>query len=88
MRGLRLALYSGDGRTGSLDGVGDGQSTTQSPQTDPTEAAVYAMSVSFHERLAELGIDHTWHVGPGRHRWAYWNSDLRHVLPFLLSAFH
>jgi diacylglycerol O-acyltransferase / trehalose O-mycolyltransferase len=44
------------------------------------------MNVALHERLLELGIDHTWFEGPGTHTWPYWRRDLRLELPAIIAA--
>ena len=55
---------------------------------DPIEAGVHAMSVSFNQRLNELGIAHVWDdYGAGGHQWFYWKRDLQQFLPPLMQAF-
>jgi S-formylglutathione hydrolase FrmB len=78
LRGMTLAVHSGNGEPGGPYGGGG----------DPLEPAVHVMSVSFHERLAALGIPHVWDdYGPGGHDWPYWNRDLREDLPGIMAAF-
>jgi S-formylglutathione hydrolase FrmB len=78
LRGMTLAIHTGNGETGGPYGGGG----------DPLEPAVHQMSVSFHERLAALGIEHVWDdYGPGGHDWPYWNRDLREDLPGIMAAF-
>lgn len=77
--GPRLWLATGDGRHGPLD---DG------PGFDPVEFDVRDMTLSFARRLTELGVPRTlWDYGPGTHTWAYWQRDLRTVLPLMLQTF-
>ncbi len=79
LRGLRLVVRTGDGEGGGPFGrEGD----------DPVETVVHQMNVAFHDRLAQLGIPHTWDdYGPGSHTWPYWQRDLRKTLPQLMATF-
>ncbi|MCW3066913.1 MAG: hypothetical protein JWN32_4085 [Solirubrobacterales bacterium] len=80
LRGLRLAVYTGNGRPGPFD--------SPAKLFDPIESGVHAMSVSFHGRLDGLGIAHTWQdYGSGTHSAAYWQRDLRSALPAIMAAF-
>lgn len=55
---------------------------------DIVEFAAHQMSVSFHQRLTQLGIPSIWDdYGPGGHEWPYWRRDLRETLPTLMSVF-
>ena len=77
LRGLDLTVRTGNGMPGGPFGGGD-----------VIELAVGQMSVSFHRRLAALGIRHRWDdYGPGGHTWPYWQRDLRETLPELMAAF-
>jgi S-formylglutathione hydrolase FrmB len=77
LRGLSLTIRTGNGMTGGPFGGGD-----------IVEEAVHEMSVSFHERLAKLGIPSIWDdYGPGGHDWPYWQRDLRETLPSLMAVF-
>ncbi len=79
LRGLGLALYTGNGAPGgSLGGS----------TLDIIELGAHKMSVRVHERLAKLGIPNLWDdYGPGAHTWPYWARDLRQVLPSLMNRF-
>jgi hypothetical protein len=74
---MTLTIRTGNGRPGGPYGGGD-----------PIEMVVHQMSVSFHERLVQLGIPSIWDdYGPGGHDWPYWKRDLRQTLPTLRSVF-
>ncbi|HVV14336.1 alpha/beta hydrolase family protein [Amycolatopsis sp.] len=78
LRGLHLAVYTGNGQPGPLDGP---------TLPDPTEYWIHAASLSFHQRLTALGIPHTYEdYGPGTHTAPYWQRDLREELPALMTA--
>jgi diacylglycerol O-acyltransferase / trehalose O-mycolyltransferase len=80
LRGMGLVIDTGDGRPGPYD----------SPVRpfDPIEQGVHEMSVSFHQRLVDLGIRHTWNdYGPGTHTWPYWQRDLSDALPSVMRTF-
>jgi S-formylglutathione hydrolase FrmB len=83
LRGLDLALRTGDGSPGGCCG--------ESPWPnglDPIEAGVHGANVSLHERLRSLRIAHVWDdYGPGGHTVGYWNRDLRLSLPALMRTF-
>jgi S-formylglutathione hydrolase FrmB len=73
LHGLQLGVRTGNGEPGPLDGGG--------LPFDPVEAQAHQGSLSFHERLAALGIGHTWDdYGPGTHSWPYWARSLRDTL--------
>lgn len=77
LRGVNLTIRTGNGLPGGPYGGGD-----------PVEVAVHQMSVSFHDRLAQLGIPSRFDdYGPGGHDWPYWERDLRQTLPTLMSVF-
>jgi S-formylglutathione hydrolase FrmB len=76
LRGLVLALRTGNGRDADGDLV------------DVIEAGVHAANVSLHDRLDELGIQHTWDdYGAGTHTGAYWIRDLELSLPQIMRTF-
>jgi S-formylglutathione hydrolase FrmB len=80
LRGVALSLRTGNGQAGPYD--------SPSPYTEPVEYGVHEMNVSFHDRLAALGIPHVWDdYGPGTHTWPYWQRDLRADLPRFMAAF-
>jgi hypothetical protein len=79
LRGLSLALHTGNGQAGGPFGGGP---------NDFLETAVHAESVSLHQRLAALGIPHLWDdYGPGGHLWPYWRRDLAQTLPLVMATF-
>jgi diacylglycerol O-acyltransferase / trehalose O-mycolyltransferase len=77
LRGLHLAVRSGDGTAGVHDAPG---------AVDPLERSVGRMNTTFHRRLDELGIAHRFELGPGTHDWPYWQDALAWALPGLLAA--
>jgi S-formylglutathione hydrolase FrmB len=77
LRGLSLTIRTGNGLPGGPFGGGD-----------IVEATVHQMSVSFHDRLVQLGVPSIWDdYGPGGHDWPYWQRDLRETLPTFMSVF-
>jgi S-formylglutathione hydrolase FrmB len=75
--GVSLTIRTGNGLPGGPFGGGD-----------IFEVTVHQMSVSFHAKLARLGIPSRWDdYGPGGHTWPYWQRDLRETLPTLASTF-
>jgi S-formylglutathione hydrolase FrmB len=78
LKGLFLQVDTGDGYPGGPDGNGP----------DLIESGVYQQSVSFHEKLQQLGIAHVWdYYGPGGHEYYYFDRDLAHLLPRLMQVF-
>jgi S-formylglutathione hydrolase FrmB len=79
LRGLGLALYTGNGAPGGpLGGAA----------LDIIELGAHQMSVNVHNSLTKRGIPHLWDdYGPGAHTWPYWARDLREVLPSLMARF-
>lgn len=78
LRGMYLALYTGDGKPGPYN------TTYDSTEGD----TVYPQNVSMNNRLNSLGIAHEWHdYGGGSHSWAYWRRDLAQYLPGLMRTF-
>ncbi len=76
-------------RTGNGDAGGDfGGGGPADPGGAFLERSVYEQSVSMHNRLLTLGIDHTWDdYGPGTHNFAYWNRSLQRTLPTFMNVF-
>jgi S-formylglutathione hydrolase FrmB len=75
----QLTIRTGNGQPGGPYG-GD--------YFDPLEFGVHEMSVSLHERLVALGVDHVWDdYGAGNHGWPYWERGLHQTLPDMMSAF-
>ena len=84
LRHLSLVVRAGNGMAGGEFGGGG--------PTDPggfvLEKATYDMSVSFHERLVALDVDHVWDdYGAGTHTYAYWIDGLAKALPVFMDAF-
>lgn len=84
LRHLSLVARAGNGMAGGEFGGGG--------PADPggffLERATYDMSVSFHQRLVDLGIDHVWDdYGAGTHSYPYWVDGLAKVLPVFMDAF-
>jgi S-formylglutathione hydrolase FrmB len=78
LRGKYLEVHTGNGNGGGPGG----------DSGDPVESGVHQQSVSFHERLLELGIQHLWNdYGAGGHAWYYWQRDLTEMLPRLMNVF-
>ena len=67
--------------------TGNGRSARGVP-TDPIEYGCHEMSVSFHNRLVALGIDHVWDdYGAGGHTWDRWAEGLALAMPRFMSVF-
>jgi S-formylglutathione hydrolase FrmB len=80
LRGMTLDVDTGNGVPGPLD--------SNKLNFDPVEEQVHEMSVAFHQRLAALGIPHTWNdYGPGTHSWPYWQRDLAEAMPSMMRTF-
>lgn len=80
-RGMHVALYTGNGHPGPLDGP-------NAAPLDVQEFFVHQMNVSLHQRLDSLGIAHTFvDYGNGTHSWPYWQRDFREELPALVATF-
>jgi hypothetical protein len=80
LQNMALAIRTGNGEHGPED--------DPSPFPDPIEEGVHEMSVSLHERLAELKLPHVWDdYGPGTHAWPYWQRDLKADLPIFMATF-
>lgn len=80
LRGMHLALYTGDGLPGPFD--------NPNSLPDVQEQQVHSMNIALHNRLDALGIGHTWRdYGHGTHTWPYWQRDLREELPAIMASF-
>ncbi|MEA2124544.1 MAG: hypothetical protein QOI80_1326 [Solirubrobacteraceae bacterium] len=78
LRGLQLTLRTGNGQPGPYDDPSSGP--------DALESSVHDQTVALHEKLATLGIAHTFDdYGPGHHAWPYWARDLKQTLPDLMA---
>ncbi|HKS49673.1 MAG TPA: hypothetical protein VJT49_32095 [Amycolatopsis sp.] len=79
LQGTHLAVYTGNGLPGPLDG----------PLTLPdlTELWIHRSSVAFDEKLTALDIPHTFvDYGPGTHSAPYWQRDLRQEPPAMMAV--
>jgi S-formylglutathione hydrolase FrmB len=75
LRGLDVALRSGDGRDASGKLI------------DVIEAGVHAANVSLHERLDDLGVAHVWDdYGAGTHSDRFWIRDLELTVPEVMRT--
>jgi diacylglycerol O-acyltransferase / trehalose O-mycolyltransferase len=78
LRHIRLFVSAGNGRPGPLDAPGT--------PTDQIETTVLDQSRPFVRRLHRDHIPvRVEFYGPGTHNWTYWQRELRHALPILLS---
>ena len=83
LRGLDLALRTGNGEPGGRYGNG-----VWPNGLDVVEVGCHLANVSLHRRLRQLGLAHIWDdYGPGAHTVPYWNRDLRLSLPVLMRTF-
>jgi len=83
-RNMTVVVRTGNGNAGGAFGGGG----PADPGGSALERACYMQSVSFHDRLAALGIDHVWdYYGAGTHNYAYWRRDLERTLPIFMAAF-
>jgi S-formylglutathione hydrolase FrmB len=79
MRGLALALHTGNGEPGG---------PLHPNGFDLIEFGAHEMNVNVHNRLDQLRIPHVWDDhGPGAHTFAYWARDLRETVPWLMRRF-
>ena len=80
LEAMTLAIRTGNGQPGPLDDGG--------LPLDPIEFGVHDMSVSLHQRLEELGLEHVFDdYGAGTHSWPYWQRDLERELPRMMATF-
>jgi S-formylglutathione hydrolase FrmB len=84
LRDTAIVVRTGNGDAGGPYGGGG----PADPGGAALERACHDQSVSFHERLDALGIEHVWDdYGPGTHNFSYWNHDLQETLPGLMQVF-
>ena len=84
LRDMSVTLRAGNGEAGGTYGGGG----FADPGGYFLEKATYEMSVSMHQRLVDLGIDHVWEdYGAGTHSNPYWRRDLERTLPTFMAAF-
>lgn len=78
-----IALYTGNGVAGPLDGPSNPQNGWDNIQ----EFVVQSANQALDQKLTSLGIRHTFDdYGNGTHSWPYWNRDLQQDLPAIMSA--
>jgi S-formylglutathione hydrolase FrmB len=78
-----LALYTGNGIAGPLDGPSNPQNGSDNIQ----EAVVENTNQVLDQTLTKDGVAHTFDdYGNGTHSWPYWNRDLQWDLPSMMSA--
>jgi S-formylglutathione hydrolase FrmB len=84
LAGMSVTLRTGNGQAGGPYGGGG----PFDPGGTFLETACHDMSVSMHNQLVTLGIDHVWDdYGPGTHSFPYWNRSLEETLPTFMSVF-
>lgn len=54
---------------------------------EDTQTGALADNRQCHERLTELGVEHTYHEFPGTHSWTYWDTHIREHLDFHAANF-
>jgi S-formylglutathione hydrolase FrmB len=80
LRGMQIALWTGDGSPGPFDEVG--------AATDPIEPITFRATQLFDGYLNEVGIPHAYHYyGGGTHTWPYWARDLEEYVGPLMHRF-
>src|SRR5581483_2862821 len=78
-----IALYTGNGIAGPLDGTNNPQNGSDNIQ----EAVVYTTNVKMNQALNNDHIAHVYdYYGNGTHSWPYWNQDLAQDLPGIMKA--
>lgn len=81
LRGMAIALWTGNGEPGPLDPLPD-------PGAGAIERLTYGATRLFHGHLQRAGIAHAYHdYGPGQHTWPYWARSLREYLGPLMARF-
>lgn len=86
LRGIRIALYFGNGRAGPLDDKG-GFNPPGEFMDWIQEAEVHKMNVALHERLEQLGIAHDYlPYGDGQHTGGYWQRSFAEDFPAILAV--
>lgn len=84
LRGMHVALYTGNGAQGPLDGSFAITGVFNNIQ----ESVVEQMNQSFDRALAAAGVAHTLNdYGNGTHSWPYWNRDLQQEMPAVMATF-
>jgi hypothetical protein len=82
LRGMHIALWTGDGNPGPLDpGPVD-------PAASSIETITFGATLLFDGYLNEIGIRHAYnYYGGGTHTFAYWARDLEEYVPSLMRRF-
>ncbi len=81
LRGMKLFMFTGNGRPGPLDRAGN-------RGTDAIESGVEQLTTMLHARLRALRIPSFFDdYGPGTHSWPYWTRDLRESIGPIMTDF-
>jgi S-formylglutathione hydrolase FrmB len=81
LRGMHIALWTGDGNAGPLD-------PDPAARIDPVEVITFGATQLFHGYLMEVGILHEYNdYGGGTHTWPYWGRDLQEYVGPLMGRF-
>lgn len=84
LKAMFVTLRTGNGQAGGTYGGGG----PADPGGAFLETSCHDMSVSMHNQLVSLGIDHVWDdYGPGTHSFPYWNRSLERTLPDFMTVF-
>lgn len=82
VRGMQIALWTGDGTPGPLD------PTPVDPGAASIEQITFGATMRFDHDLTEAGIKHAYDdYGGGTHIFAYWARDLTEYVPMLMRRF-
>ena len=83
LRGMQIALWTGDGNPGPLDPPGP-----VDPGASSIETITFGATQLFDGYLNEVGIRHAYHYyGPGTHTFPYWARDLEEYVPTMMRRF-
>lgn len=82
LRGMQIALWTGDGTPGPLD------PTPVDPVAAAIEKITFGATMRFDHDLTAAGIKHAYHYyGGGTHIFAYWARDLTEYVPTMMRRF-
>ena len=82
VRGMQIALWTGDGTAGPFD------STPLDPGASSIEAITFGATQRFDAYLTGVGIKHDYtYYGGGTHIWPYWARDLTEYVGPLMKRF-
>ena len=85
LRGTDLRLWTGDGTNGPYD---DPTTDPSFASPDPIETLTHQSTLLFADAADTDKVRYTLtDYGPGRHRWPYWNRDLRQYVPSMMRIF-